>query len=161
MLTRRIVLKFAAYAAWTTVAAPGRAADNLALAFVTAIYDAYKGKDAKGIPLDNGRVIRRYFEPQLAALMAKDQAAAARRGEVGLLDYDPFLDAQDWDTSTFDIRVIDGGDGKAKATVKFVNQGEAMTVLLDLVQIKGDWRVFDIAWRHDGKLESLRQIYAH
>ncbi len=161
MLTRRIALVSAVCAAWAAVAAPGGAADNSALAFVTAIYDAYKGKDAKGIPLDNGRVIRRYFEPQLAALMAKDQAAAARRGEVGLLDYDPFLDAQDWDTSTFDIGVVDAGGGKARATVKFVNQGEAMTVLLDLIQIKGDWRVFDITWRHDGKLERLRQIYIH
>ncbi len=93
--------------------------------------------------------------------MARDQAAAARRGEVGLLDYDPFLDAQDWDTSTFDIIVGDAGAGKAKATVKFVNQGETMTVLLDLIQIKGDWRVSDITWQHDGKLESLRQIYTH
>ena len=76
-------------------------------------------------------------------------------------NYDRLLDAQDWDTSTFDIRAVDAGDGKAKATVKFVNRGEAMTVLLDLIQIKGDWPVFDITWRHDGKLESLRQIYTH
>ncbi len=128
-----------------------------------AIYNAYKGKDAKGIPLENGRVIRRYFEPQLANLMAKDQAAAAKRGDVGLLDYDPFLDAQDWDTSNFEITVDDtgAGPGKAKAIVKFVNQGEAMTVRIDLIQIKSDWRVFDITWQHDGKSEALRQIYIH
>jgi hypothetical protein len=60
---------------------------------VTAIYNAYKGKDAKGVPLDNERIIRRYFEPTLASAMAKDQKAAARRNEVGLLDFDPFLDA--------------------------------------------------------------------
>ncbi len=89
--------------------APVRAADNSALPFVTAIYDAYKGKHAKGIPLENGRIIRRYFEPQLATLMAEDQAAAAKRGEVGLLDYDPFLDAQDWDKTDFEISVDDAG----------------------------------------------------
>ncbi len=76
---------------------------------MTAIYDAYKGKHAKGIPLENGRIIRRYFEPQLATLMAEDQAAAAKRGEVGLLDYDPFLDAQDWDKTDFEIAVDDAG----------------------------------------------------
>ncbi len=81
--------------------------------------------------------------------------------EVGLLDYDPFLQAQDWDTSSFDITVDDAGTGKAKATVKFVNQGEAMTVLLDLVQTKNGWRAYDITWQHDGKTESLRQIYIH
>jgi uncharacterized protein DUF3828 len=161
MLTRRTVLMFAACGPLAVLSAPARGEDNSALAFVTAIYRSYKGKDAKGVPLENGRIIRRYFEPQLATLMAKDQVAAARRGEVGLLDYDPFLDAQDWDTSDFDIAVDDMGAGKAKATVSFVNQGEAMTVLIDLVQIKNDWRVFDITWQHDGKSETLRKIYIH
>jgi hypothetical protein len=128
---------------------------------VTAIYNAYKGKDAKGVPLDNERMIRRYFEPTLAAAMAKDQKAAARRNEVGLLDFDPFLEAQDWDVGAFDIAVSDAAAGTAKATVKFVNQGEAMTVVLDLVQVKTDWRVYDISWLHDGKTENLRKTFVH
>ncbi len=160
MLTRRTVLMIAC-APLAALPAPALGEDNSALAFVTAIYRSYEGKDAKGVPLENGRIIRRYFEPQLAALMAKDQAAAARRGEVGSLDYDPFLDAQDWNTSNFGIAVDDAGAGKAKATVKFVNQGEAMTVLIDLLQVKNDWRVFDITWQHDGKSETLRKIYIH
>jgi len=142
-------------------AGPAFAADPGATAFVTAIYSAYKGKDAKGVPLENERVIRRYFEPTLAAAMAKDQKAAARRNEVGLLDFDPFLDAQDWDVDAFDITVSDAATGTAKATVKFVNQGDAMTVVLDLVQAKNDWRVYDITWLHDGKTESLRKTFLH
>jgi hypothetical protein len=55
------------------VAKPAFAADPGATAFVTAIYNAYKGKDAKGVPLANERIIGRYFEPTLAAAMAKDQ----------------------------------------------------------------------------------------
>jgi hypothetical protein len=143
------------------VARPAFAADPSASAFVTAIYNAYKGKDAKGVPLENERIIRRYFEPTLAAAMAKDQKAAARRNEVGLLDFDPFLDAQDWDVGAFDIAVSDAAAGTAKATVKFVNQGEAMTVVLDLVQVKNDWRVYEISWLHDGKTESLRKSFVH
>jgi hypothetical protein len=128
---------------------------------VTAIYNAYKGKDAKGVPLNNERIIRGHFEPTLAAAMAKDQKAAARRNEVGLLDFDPFLEAQDWDVGAFDIIVSDAAAGTAKATVKFVNQGEAMTVVLDLVQVKNDWRVYDITWLHDGKTETLRKTFVH
>jgi hypothetical protein len=143
------------------LARPVSAADPSASAFVTAIYNAYRGKDAKGVPLDNERIIRRYFEPTLAAAMAKDQKAAARRNEVGLLDFDPFLDAQDWDVGAFDIVVSDAAAGTAKATVKFANQGEAMTVVLDLVQAKNDWRVYDITWLHDGKTESLRKTFVH
>ena len=143
------------------LAKPAFAADPGATAFVTAIYNAYKGKDAKGVPLANERIIGRYFEPTLAAAMAKDQKAAARRNEVGLLDFDPFLDAQDWDVGAFDIAVSDAAGGTAKATVKFVNQGEAMTVVLDLVQAKNDWRVYDIAWLHDGKTENFRKTFVH
>ena len=143
------------------IAGPASAADPSGSAFVTAIYNAYKGKDAKGVPLDNERIIRRYFEPTLAAAMAKDQKAAARRNEVGLLDFDPFLNAQDWDVGAFDIAGSDAAGGTAKATAKFVNQGEAMTVVLDLVQAKNDWRVYDIAWLHDGKTENLRKTFVH
>ena len=88
------------------------AADASALAFVTDIYSAYNGKDAKGHPLDDDRAIRRYFEPSLAALMVKDQKIAAKRGEVGLLDFDPFIDAQDWEISAFDIAVDDTAPAK-------------------------------------------------
>jgi hypothetical protein len=158
MPTRRTIILGAACMA---VARPAFAADPSASAFVTAIYNAYKGKDAKGVPLENERIIRRYFEPTLAAAMAKDQKAAARRNEVGLLDFDPFLDAQDWDVGAFDIAVSDAAAGTAKATVKFVNQGEAMTVVLDLVQVKNDWRVYEISWLHDGKTESLRKSFVH
>jgi len=159
MLTRRTLIFGAACA---MIAAPAFATDATASAFVTAIYNAYKGKDAKGVPLDNERVIRRYFEPTLAAAMAKDQKAAARRNEVGLLDFDPFLEAQDWDVGAFDIAVSEAAAaGTAKATVKFVNQGEAMTVVLDLVQVKNDWRVYDITWLHDGKTENLRKTFVH
>ena len=158
MLSRRNIILGAVCMA---VAKPAFAADPAALAFITAIYNSYKGKDAKGVPLDNERIIRRYFEPTLATAMAKDQKAAARRDEVGLLDFDPFLEAQDWDVGTFDIAVSDATAGTAKATVKLVNQGEAMTVVLDLAQVKNDWRVYDITWLHDGKTESLRKTFVH
>jgi Protein of unknown function (DUF3828) len=167
MPTRRTVILGAAIvvAAFGAVSAPpplgmrASAADASARAFVTDIYDAYKGKDAKGHPLDNESAIRRYFEPSLAALMVKDQKIAAKRGEVGLLDFDPFIDAQDWEISNFDIAVDDSAPGKASATVKFTNFNKPATVRLDLVKVKNDWRIADITWLRDGKAESLRKIY--
>jgi Protein of unknown function (DUF3828) len=141
---------------------PARAGDTTTpLAFVTAIYGAYKGKDSVGIPLDGAKTIRRYFEPQLAAVMIKDQSAAARRGDVGALDFDPFIDAQDWDMTNFDIAVNETAPNKATATVKFVNQGDPTTVVLDLVAVNSDWRINDIAWQVKGKTETLRKLYTH
>jgi Protein of unknown function (DUF3828) len=142
------------------LAAAAAEADASALAFVTDIYAAYKGKDAKGRPLDE-RSIRRYFEPSLATLIVKDQKAAARRGEVGRLDFDPFIDAQDWEISAFDIAVErrEGAPPKAAATVRFTNFDKPVTVRLDLVKLQNDWRIADIAWLRDGKTDSLRKIY--
>jgi len=160
MPTRRTVI-LGAVCAPLALGLPAPAADASALAFVDDIYSAYKGKDAKGHPLDGERAIRRYFEQSLATLMVNDQKLAAKRGEVGLLDFDPFIDAQDRDIATFDIAVDDSAPGKAMATIKFTNLDKPTTVLLDLVKIKNDWRVADITWLRDGKRDSLREIYAH
>src|SRR5580704_8000825 len=134
MLTRRS-LTFAAACAALAAAAPAFAGDASATAFITAIYNSYKGKDAKGVRLDREPIIRRYFEP--------------------------FLDAQDWEIANFDIAVNDAAAGKTQATVKFVNLGDATTVVLDLIQLKGDWRIYDITWLRDGKPETLRKIFVH
>ena len=158
MLSRRSLTLGLAYAA---LIAPAYAGDASATAFITAIYDSYKGKGAKGTPLDSERTIRRYFEPKLAAWMARDQKAAARRNEVGALDFDPFLDAQEWDVTRFDIVVSDAAVGKAQATVKFVNLGESITVVLDLVQVRNAWRIHEITWQQNGKTETLRKIFVH
>src|SRR5580693_7735519 len=116
MPTRRVFILAASCAA---IAGPALAAEPSPRYFVTAIYDPYKGKDAKGTPLDDDAALRRYFEPKLAAAMIKDRRDAKRRQEVGTLDFDPFVDAQDWEIAAFDIAVSDAGPGKATATVKF------------------------------------------
>src|SRR5271165_6700086 len=98
--------------------APARAADTSARAFVAAIYNAYKGKNGNGVPLDGDAAIRRYFEPGLAALMIKDRKDAADRGEAPTLSGDPFVDSGDWDIEAFDIAVRDVASGKASGTIK-------------------------------------------
>ena len=158
MFTRRDLL---IGAAGVLVATQALAADDTARAFVAAIYDAYKGKDAKGLLLDSDREIRRYFAPPLAALLIKDRKDAARRNEVGALDGDPFVDAQDWEIDSFDIAMDEKGPGKAAATVKFKNIDTQKTVLLDLAKIKNDWRIGEITWVRDGKAETLRSLFAH
>jgi hypothetical protein len=146
-------------AAGALLALPVAAADQSARDFVMAIYATYKGKDSKGIILDNARTIRRYFEPTLAALIIKDQAAAAKRGDVGALDGDPFIDAQDWEIAACDIAVAERAPGKAIATVKFTNSGTPKTVVLDLVKLKSGWRIGEITWRRKDKNETLRAIF--
>ena len=47
----------------------------------------------------------------------------------------------------FDIVVSDAAAGKAQATVKFINVGQAVSVVLDLVQVRNAWRIYEIAWQ--------------
>src|SRR3984885_14215274 len=118
-----------------------------------------RARRPRGAPLDDERAIRRAFEPSLAALMVRDQKLAAKRGEVGLLDFDPFVDAQDWEISDFDIAANDTTPGKATATVKFTNFNKPVTGRLRLIKIKNDWPIADSTWTRDGKADSLRKIY--
>lgn len=158
MLSRRtIVLGTGACIASATGAA---AADASARAFIAEIYDTYVGKNGNGVPLDNNQKIQRYFEPSLTALILKDQSEAAQRKEVSTLDFDPFVDAQDWDIAAYNVTVSDKGADKASATVTFNNFGKPRTVVLDLVKIKNDWKISDITWTPHENPNTLRALYA-
>src|SRR5216684_1201293 len=116
MITRRY-FAFASVLAAACACAGTAFADAAAKAFLEKIYAAYKGKNSKGIPLDSDAMLRRYFEPKLAALMIKDMKDAQKRGDVPELDSDPFIAGQDWESGPVDIAVLDTAPGKASATV--------------------------------------------
>ena len=152
MTARRVVL-MAISLAVALVAPAARAADPSAQSFVQAIYDQYKGKDAKGVELTGNAAVRRYFAPALAALIIKDRGQA--RGEVGKLDADPFIDAQDWEIDDVNVALRDVAADKAIATVSFKNLGERQTVVLELVKLKQDWRIANITWDRNARLRGL------
>lgn len=131
------------------------AAEPSAQDFVGSIYTAYKGKDAKGVPLSAKGALAKYFTPSLVRLIDADAKAAARRGEVPKLDGDPFVDAQDWEINAFAIDVKDSGADKAAATVRFKNVDKDVTVALDLVKTKSGWRIDEIR----GPSGSLRGLF--
>jgi hypothetical protein len=87
--------------------------------------------------------------------MVKDWKLAAKRGEVGLLDFDSFIDAWDRDIAAFDIAVDDSAPGRATATVKFVNLDKPTTILRDLIKIKNDWRIADITCLRERQVRQL------
>ncbi len=162
MPSRRIFLSSAAFlsAALVTRAAPTATADTSAHEFVAGIYDTYVSKERNGLALDSDAKVRRYFEPSLAALILKDRKAAARRDEVGLLDFDPFVDAQDWEISDLAVAADDAGPGKARATVKFKNADKPSVVTLDLVKIGKAWKIGNVTWEPHEAPNNLRALYA-
>jgi hypothetical protein len=131
------------------------AAEPSAQNFLNGIYAAYKGKNSKGIALDNHAAYARYFTPELAKLIEDDAAAAAKAGDVSSLEGDPFIDAQDWQINSFTIAVKDTGPDKALGTVTFKNLKENMAVELDLLKLKDGWRIDEIRT----KTGSLRDLF--
>ena len=124
--------------------------------FLKAIYDRYVGdaKTALGLPLDSDRKIRRYFTPELAALIIKDRKEAAQRKEPPTLDGDPFVDAQEWHIAAVSIAVSREAADKALATVSFKNLDTPVTLRLELVHSKDGWKIGDIRWP-EGSLRAL------
>jgi hypothetical protein len=130
-----------------------RAAEPSAKAFVDAIYAAYPGKDAKGVPLDSNAKVRRYFAPRDRSAHHQGSQGRARRGRharqrslhrcAGLA-----IDA-------VAVAVQDIAANKARATVAFTNLGRPTTVVLDLVKLKQGWRISDIAWDRGQTLRGL------
>ncbi len=112
--------------------------------FVTAIYQSYVGKDAKGIPVSSPRA-RELITPSLMKLIEADATAATKRGEPPRLDVDPFVDAQDSDIKSFNVEVQEVGRARAVATVTFRNEAAAedAPIILVLVKIGDGWRIDD------------------
>lgn len=142
-------------------APPAPGPGDAAKAFVTKIYDAYKGKSSKGVVIHTDAANRAYFEPALAALITKDDAAAAKRKDVPALDFDPFVDSQEWELTDLNIAVSESSPDNATATVSFKNFGAPTKIVLSLVKVKPDWRITNITWSRDGNPASLRELYKH
>jgi Protein of unknown function (DUF3828) len=154
-LTSRLRLFLLAIACVFALAAPAFAADEATPdKFLATIYHHYEGKNAKGVDIYGKGALARYFEPSLVALIAADEAAAAKRGDVPELDGDPFIDAQDWEVTDLKIAAVMDGTDKASATVSFRNFNEPQSVTVKLVKLRVGWRIADIVWS-DGSLRAL------
>jgi Protein of unknown function (DUF3828) len=167
MLTRRTLLLCATSFGATSLSATSLSAaetaqpdDASALAFVKAIYATFTKPGSDGVSIDSGKKLRRYFEPELAETMNKDQEDAARHHDEGKLDFDPFIDAQDWEFKQFDVVLKDTSPGKITATVTFNNLKELTTIVLDLIAIKNDWRIYDITWQRDPSKDEPKTLRA-
>jgi len=120
-------------------------------AFLESIYRPYLAKDFKGQPYSEAD---RFFAPDLANAMVRDMRGAAQKGEVPLLNGDPFLDAQDWEITKLTVSATANGD-QASGVVTFENFGKPVRLALALVQTSAGWRIADI----EAPSGSLRALY--
>lgn len=140
-------------------ALPARAQDAGAQAFVQSVYKPYRTSE-KALDITSEQKAARYFVPATAKLIARDIAQSKKRNEVGRLDFDPFIAAQDWSPKTkLDVAVAAGASpDRATATARYQAEGdkEPTVITLDLVKLAAGWRIADIHW--SGQAESLVQL---
>lgn len=116
-------------------------APSEAVIFVSKIYEPYTDdKDGDPVQQEGSQI----YSKRLQALLDKD-AAETPEGEVGRLDFDPFVDGQDWEIGGLTLKEVYRSGGEARVRADFANFGQPRSLLFSLVREDGGWRIADIA----------------
>jgi hypothetical protein len=123
--------------------------------FLSDIYTHYTDEAAPVLAW-NSEDAAALFEPGLAAAIARDSDLAGQRGEVSpILDYDPFVQGQDYEIKGLTVSVEEAAPRTATVLVKFRNREKPVAIRYDLVRLEDGWRIRDMRWGGT----SLRALY--
>ncbi|MDX3807999.1 DUF3828 domain-containing protein [Bosea thiooxidans] len=92
----------------------------------------------------------------LAALFARDDLYQEESGDMGQISADPFLNGQDGEVRKLSLDTIPVAAGKATVQATFRSFGKPVSVLFQMVQENGGWRIDDIVNSFEGKDYSVR-----
>lgn len=123
-------------------------------AFLEAIYRAYGGTGFKGHPYN---LTERYFASPLREAIDKDFAEAKKRGEVPMLNGDPFVDAQETEIANVVVNAWVTGPTTAMGVATFTNFAKPVRVTLELVSTPAGWRITEIK-APSGSLRAMYKI---
>jgi hypothetical protein len=108
-------------------------------AMITAIYKEYQGqgepKLAKGV-----------YSGRLEKLMRADKRRTPK-GEVGRLDFDVFINGQDWDIKDLKITETERRGNRAVVQATFVNFDQPQEIAFELVQQSKRWQIDEVTSR--------------
>ena len=116
------------------LAATAQEPDSDPVTLIAAIYKTYKS-DSPGLP--------QMYSKRLQALIDKD-ASETPEGMVGRIDWDVFVDGQDWQIKKLHISLVSKTDDTATVRASFLNFDKQCNLLFDLVLEDGRWRIDEI-----------------
>ncbi len=108
--------------------------DSDPVSLIEAIYKTYE-TDNPGLP--------HIYSKRLQALIGKDEKETPE-GMVGRIDWDVFVDGQDWKLTALKIALVSKSADKAQVRATFKNFDQPSNMLIDLVREDGRWRVDDV-----------------
>ena len=106
--------------------------------------------------LDNKEKLLQYFDRNLNSLFLRDEKCKEKEQGICNLDFDPIIDAQDYDEkypTNVDVKVVNS-EFPVKVKVVFTNMGPR-TLIYEIKKTKKGWRISDIIYP-EGK--SLKEI---
>lgn len=108
------------------------------------VYEQYVGKkttDSMNFDWIKQPMAGRLFEPTLARAVVKAGASPEP-----VIDFDPFIDAQDFEIASYDLKTEGKTADRARVIATFKNMNEPKTVRYDMRRTKDGWRIRDIDW---------------
>lgn len=115
-------------------ASPPEGVDNDPVSLIAAIYQSYQ---------DDAPLAFSFYSTRLQGLVDKDEKETPE-GMVGRIDWDVFVDGQDWRLSELKIEPVSQQAANAQIRATFINMGEQKNMLFELVREDGHWRIDEI-----------------
>ncbi len=137
------------FAFWIPTAHAGPGGDPVSA--ICAIYKAYE-TTADAAP-DVGAV----YSHRLQKLIDADRGSTPE-GEVGKIDWDVFVDGQDWEIRQLKVAPVSEAGDHAQVIAQFNNFAEPKEILFDLVHEDGRWLVDDVQSTTRGRRWTMSKI---
>jgi|GEM_PF-2818879 len=121
-------------------------------ALVTALYGKYNdipGQRFVGFYIRKPAELRQWMTPSLADLYWWATKIEAEPGESPSLDFDVFVNGNDFEISDLKIRVLSEQADSAIVEAKFNNLGTKTLVLYDMARSNEGWRIANIRYLPD------------
>jgi hypothetical protein len=129
---------------WCATAAAQTVPDATPEELLTYIYQQYvgkKGTDTFEFNWTSEPIVSRLFEPGLAKAIV-----AAGKSEEPVIDFDPFVNGQDFEITAFTLKAEQKTADRARISARVINFKKPTIVAYELVRVPAGWRIRDISW---------------
>ena len=124
-----------ALAATAVLAAATRIDDPVA--FVRGVYAHYAAAQDYNAPKD-------IYTPRLTKLIEDDRKRAPA-GEDGCLDFDFWVNGQDWKLTNIEVAEAESAQDRKVVVAKFANTGKPQEIHFEFRRIDGRWLLDDVS----------------
>jgi hypothetical protein len=152
MTMRRLVLVLAFALASVSAQAAEAAKDPLAA--IQAIYKSYANDTPTPSLTDD------FYSRRMQRLLEADRKATPK-GDAGTIDWDVFIDGNDWALSEMKITLVSRSEAKAQVRATFRNHKEPRDMLFDLVRERGRWVIDEVRAMKKGGRWTMSKILTH